>query len=156
MSANLPTNIQVERLDDLPLLMENLKRMEIAQLIDENIPTHGNWQGLSLGWTVTVWLAHILSQADHRLVHVQEWVAAHLRTLQELTGIEYLMENIQINTDNNQRELQERRLIVRSETYAHSQETSLEERLAKAEKELLNLAQRKRGKKRLATLAEME
>ena len=65
MSTQPPTNFQVERLDDLPLLMEHLKRMEIAKLVDEHIPVHGNWQGLSLGWTVTVWLAHILSQADH-------------------------------------------------------------------------------------------
>lgn len=92
MNTNPPANLQVERLDDLPLLMEHLKQMEIQRLVDENIPTHGNWQHLSLGWTITVWLAHILTQADHCLVHVQEWVAAHLETLQKLTGIETLSE----------------------------------------------------------------
>jgi transposase len=92
MSTNPPSNLQVERLDDLPLLMEHLKQMEIQRLMDENIRTHGNWQGLSLGWTVTVWLAHILTQGDHCLVHVQEWVATHLETLRELTGIETLSE----------------------------------------------------------------
>ena len=92
MSTQPPTNFQVERLDDLPLLMEHLKRMEIAKLVDEHIPVHGNWQGLSLGWTVTVWLAHVLSQADHCLSHVQEWVAIHEETLREVTGIESLRE----------------------------------------------------------------
>jgi len=92
MSINPPTNVQVERLDDLPLLMEHLKRMEIAKTIDNNIPTHGNWQGLSLGWTIVVWLAHILSQADHCLVHVQEWAATHVETLRIMTGIESLTE----------------------------------------------------------------
>jgi transposase len=92
VSSNPPTNLKVENLADLPLLMEHLKRMGIAELVDQTIPTHGNWQGLSLGWTMTVWLAHILSQADHCLVHVQEWVKAHLETLRELTGIESLRE----------------------------------------------------------------
>ncbi|CAK0767359.1 hypothetical protein CCP3SC1_40073 [Gammaproteobacteria bacterium] len=55
--------------------------------MDEHIPVHGNWQGLSLGWTVTVWLAHIVSQADHCLGHVQDWVAAHEETLRKLIGI---------------------------------------------------------------------
>ena len=68
--STLPKNdYKVERLDDIPLLLEQLKRMGIASLIDENFEVHGNWQGLSLGWTVTVWLTHILSQADHCLCH---------------------------------------------------------------------------------------
>ena len=67
MSTQSPSDLQVERLDDIPLLLEHLKRMGIAPLVDEHFPTHGNWRGLSLGWTVTIWLAHILSQADHRL-----------------------------------------------------------------------------------------
>jgi transposase len=92
VSSNPPIDFKVENLADLPLLMEHLKRMGIAELVDQTIPTHGNWQGLSLGWTITVWLAHILSQADHCLVHVQEWVKIHQETLQELTGIESLRE----------------------------------------------------------------
>ena len=92
MSTQPHTNFQGERLDDLPLLMEHLKRMEIAKLVDEHIPVHGNGQGLRLGWTVTVWRAHLLSQADHGLSHVQAWVAIHEETLREVTGIESLRE----------------------------------------------------------------
>lgn len=66
--------------------------MGIAPLVDEHFPTHGNWRGLSLGWTVTLWLAHILSQADHRLCHVQDWVENHLKSLKEHTGIDNLRE----------------------------------------------------------------
>ena len=60
MTAMPPSTPRVERLDDLPLLLEHLKQMRIQELIDEYFPTHGNWQGLSLGWTVTIWLMHIL------------------------------------------------------------------------------------------------
>ena len=87
MTAMPPSTPRVERLDDLPLLLEHLKQMRIQELIDEYFPTHGNWQGLSLGWTVTIWLMHILSEGDHCLNHVQDWVAVHLCMLQELTGI---------------------------------------------------------------------
>ena len=54
--------------------------------MDEHFPTHGNWAGLSLGWTATIWLGHILSQADHQLNRVQEWVARHQETLCRCTG----------------------------------------------------------------------
>jgi transposase len=92
MSTLPKTDFKVERLDDIPLLLEQLKHMEIPSLVDENIKTHGNWQGLSLGWTVTIWLAHILSEADHCLCHVQPWVASHLEALKQLTGIDSLQE----------------------------------------------------------------
>ncbi|RKZ89520.1 MAG: hypothetical protein DRR19_11420 [Candidatus Parabeggiatoa sp. nov. 1] len=52
-----------------------------------NEPTHGNWDGLSLGWTATIWLVYILSLASHRLNHVQDWVAQHLETLKACTGL---------------------------------------------------------------------
>jgi hypothetical protein len=44
-------------------------------------------KGLSFGWTTTILLVYILSQADHRLNHVQDWVAQHLDTLNACTGL---------------------------------------------------------------------
>jgi transposase len=70
-----------ERVDDIPLLLAQMERMGIPSLLDQYFPTHGNWQGLSLGWTATVWLAHILSEGDHRLNHVQSWAEKRLETL---------------------------------------------------------------------------
>jgi transposase len=70
-----------ERVDDLPILIRQLKHMRVAELLDEHIPTNGNWQGLSLGWVVVVWLTFILSEGDHRLSHVEPWVNAHKNTL---------------------------------------------------------------------------
>ena len=66
---------KTERMDDIPLLLAQLERMHVGALLDEHFPTHGNWQGLSLGTVSAVWLAFILSEGDHRLNHVQPWVA---------------------------------------------------------------------------------
>jgi transposase len=79
-------NIITERVDDIPLLLEQMQRMELPTLIDTHFPAHGNWYGLSLGWVSTIWLSAILSRGDHRLVHVEPWVANRLFTLQTVTG----------------------------------------------------------------------
>lgn len=78
--------IITERVDDVPLLIEHMKRMGLPALLDHHFPTHGNWQGLSLGWVSTIWLSSILSRGDHRLVHVEPWVSNRLLTLGALTG----------------------------------------------------------------------
>jgi transposase len=79
-------NIITERVDNIPLLLEHMQRMELPTLIDTHFPAHGNWYGLSLGWVSTIWLSSILSRGDHRLVHVEPWVANRLFTLQTVTG----------------------------------------------------------------------
>ena len=81
-----PLSVTYERVDDIPLLLEQLKRMGIQQLLDKHFPTHGNWQGLSLGWVASIWLGHILSMADHRLSYVQPWADKRLETLRTCTG----------------------------------------------------------------------
>jgi transposase len=78
--------IRSERVDDIPLLVAQLDRMGLQPLLDEHFPTHGNWVGLSLGWVTVLWLTHILSEADHRLTHVQPWAKQRLQTLCGATG----------------------------------------------------------------------
>jgi transposase len=75
-----------ERVDDIPLLLAQLDRMGVQPLLDEHFPTHGNWVGLSLGWVTVVWLTHIVSEANHRLNHVEPWAAQRLQTLRGCTG----------------------------------------------------------------------
>lgn len=72
---------RTERVDDIPLLLAQMDKMNIAALLDKHFPMHGNWQGLSLGQIVVVWLAYILSEGDHRLNSVQGWTAGILMTL---------------------------------------------------------------------------
>src|SRR5256885_16013671 len=80
-----PTII-TERVDDIPLLLAQMQRMGLPSLLDDHFPTHGNWQGLSLGWVATIWLSSILSRGDHRLVHVEPWVGNRLWTLRATPG----------------------------------------------------------------------
>jgi transposase len=78
--------VRTERVDDVPVLLAQMERMGIAELLDEQFRPHGNWQGTSLGWTAVIWLAHILSEGDHRLSWAQSWVASCLQTLCICTG----------------------------------------------------------------------
>jgi transposase len=66
-------NIETERVDDIPLLLAHIQRMNIAELLDKHIPVHGNRKGLSLGNVMVVWLSHILSETNHRMNQVQDW-----------------------------------------------------------------------------------
>jgi transposase len=83
---NEKPNLITERVDDLPLLLAQMERMGLAKLLDTHFPTHGNWQGLGFGRVATIWLSSILSRGDHRLVHVEPWVAQRQFTLSHLTG----------------------------------------------------------------------
>jgi hypothetical protein len=48
------------------LLLTQITRLGIPALLDADFAPHGNRQGLSLGWRCALWLAHVLSRADHR------------------------------------------------------------------------------------------
>jgi transposase len=75
-----------ERVDDVPLLVGFLIQLRIPEIVDRQFPPHPLHQGLSNGWLITVWIAYILSQADHRKSPVQPWVARLQHTLETLIG----------------------------------------------------------------------
>jgi hypothetical protein len=79
-------SVTTERVDDLPLLVAQMQHMGLAALLDALFPTHGHWEGLSLGDVTVIWLAHLLSQADHRMNHVQPWAQRRLQTIESLFG----------------------------------------------------------------------
>src|SRR5947209_7446918 len=78
---NEALTIKTERVDDIPLLLAQMQRMGLVELLDRHFPTHGNRVGLSLGWVTALWLTHVLSQADHRINRVQVWAEHRLSTL---------------------------------------------------------------------------
>ena len=86
MVKNNGFDIQVERVDDVPLVYRSLQKMGIQVIVDSVITPHGNWQGLTPGWVILIWLTHILVRHTHRMDCVQGWVATHLLTLRHLTG----------------------------------------------------------------------
>jgi transposase len=75
----------IERVDDIPLLWEQLNAMGVNKLIDKHFPQHGNWEGeLTAGEVIGTWLCFIISQGDHRLSQVESWAAQNLHLLEAL------------------------------------------------------------------------
>jgi len=79
--------ISSERIDDIPVIVEWLKQMEIAKCIDQKLSEpHGNHKGLSYGQLAVLLLTYIITQSDHRLSAVEPWVQTHRRILELTTG----------------------------------------------------------------------
>ena len=78
--------ITTERIDDCVLLIKMMVRLDLPEILDRNIPRHWLQEGLSWGWVATIWLAHILSQGDHRKLTVRDWVGQARLTLEKITG----------------------------------------------------------------------
>jgi transposase len=70
-----------ERVDDIPLLLNQMQKLNVSDLADAHFNQHGNWQGLSLGKVIEGWLSYILSQGDHRLNQVEGWADSLSHTL---------------------------------------------------------------------------
>jgi transposase len=84
---NQTIEITSERIDDIPVVIEWLKQMEIAKWIDKSLSKpHGNHQGMSYGQLSVLLLTYIITQADHRLSAVEMWVKKHIKVLEAVTG----------------------------------------------------------------------
>src|SRR3990172_8626009 len=79
--------ITTERVDDFILLLEVMKQMGLPEILDRHLPRHWLEEGMSWGWVTCIWLAHIVSQGDHRKVTVREWVTQAQYTLEQVTGL---------------------------------------------------------------------
>jgi len=76
--------IGIERVDDIPLLWEQLKIMGVIRLFDKHFPPHPNWEGdLTPGEVIACF---ILSHGNHRVSHLEKWAAQHVHLLEALTG----------------------------------------------------------------------
>src|SRR5438552_2101774 len=78
---NEPLTITTERVDDIPLLLTQMLHLGLVELLDRHFPTHGNREGLSLGWVSALWLTHVHAPADHRMNRVQSWAQQRLSAL---------------------------------------------------------------------------
>jgi transposase len=77
--------IITERVDDVALLVGQMITMGLPEVLDRHIPHHWKQRGLSWGWTAVIWLAHILTEGDHRKVSVEAYVTGMHHTLSHLT-----------------------------------------------------------------------
>ena len=78
--------IITERVDDVALLIGQMSMMGLPEILDRHIPRHWKQRGLSWGWTAIIWLAHILTEGDHRKVAVEVYVKGMQHTLSRLTA----------------------------------------------------------------------
>jgi len=78
--------IRHERIDDIPLIIGVANQLDLAEILNRHLGTHGAQQGLHNGLLAVGWLAYILSQADHRKSAVEEWANDTAHTLEELLG----------------------------------------------------------------------
>src|SRR3954469_16355016 len=85
-TVNATLELTHERVDDVPLLLGFLIKLKLPEILDRHYPAHPLHQGLSNGWLITVWIAYILSRADHRKSPVQAWAQELHHTLETLIG----------------------------------------------------------------------
>lgn len=78
------SGIEIDRVDDLALLISMQKKIRLGELIDEVIPRHGNHQGLSTGQLVEGWISFILTEGDHRKVYVRDWIRENKNIMEDL------------------------------------------------------------------------
>jgi transposase len=88
MNTNEATLVRVEVVADLPVLWASLQRMDVVNICNRQLPAPLHWKGpLTPGHVLAIWLLYVLSQSDHRLSHVEPWVAQHQGTLSALVGL---------------------------------------------------------------------
>lgn len=77
--------MKVEWIEDLPIILSNLRSVGFSETFDKHFRQHGNWSGLSMGQVTEVWLCHILSEGTHQLSHVEGWALGREHVLRGLT-----------------------------------------------------------------------
>ena len=75
-----------ERVDDVALLIGQMVKMGLPEVLDRHIPRHWTQRGLSWGWTAVIWLAYIVTEGDHRKVAVETYLKGMQHTLSDLTA----------------------------------------------------------------------
>jgi transposase len=75
-----------ERVDDVAVLLAQMMRMGLPEILDQHLPRHWKQQGLSWGGTAVIGLAYILSEGDHRKVAMETYVRGMQQTLGQITA----------------------------------------------------------------------
>jgi transposase len=78
--------IITERVDDVALLIGQMVKMGLPEVLDRHIPRHWTQRGLSWGWTAVIWLAYIVTEGDHRKVSMETYLKGMRHTLSRLTA----------------------------------------------------------------------
>ncbi len=75
-----------ERGDDVALLIGQMVKMGLVEVLDRHIPRYGRNGGSVGGGRRMIWLASILTEGDHRKVSVETSLKGVHHTLSRLTA----------------------------------------------------------------------
>jgi transposase len=89
--------ISTERVDAVALLIGQMVKMGLPEVLDRHIPRHWTQRGLSWGWTAVIWLASIVTEGDHRKVSVETYLKGMHPTLSHLTA--QVIESLDLSDD---------------------------------------------------------
>jgi transposase len=60
--------IITERVDDVALLIGQMVKMGLVEVLDRHLPRHWKQRRVSWGWTAVIWLAYILTEGAAILI----------------------------------------------------------------------------------------
>ncbi|HMB03269.1 MAG TPA: hypothetical protein VKP69_05950 [Isosphaeraceae bacterium] len=87
MNPSEPRLLRVEAVADLPVLWATFQLLDLPATLDRHFPAPRHWKGpLTPGEVLAVWLLFLVSRGDHRLNHLEPWVAQHQGVLSALLG----------------------------------------------------------------------
>src|SRR6266851_5571285 len=78
--------IITERVDDVALLIGQMVKRGLVEVLDRHLPRHWKQRRGSWGGTAVIWLASILTEGDHRKVSVEAYITGMHHTLSHLSG----------------------------------------------------------------------
>src|SRR5262252_361706 len=78
--------IITERVDDVALLIGQMVKMGLPEVLDRHIPRHWTQRGLSWGWTAVIWLSYIVTAGANRKVSMETYLKGMHHTLSHLTA----------------------------------------------------------------------
>jgi transposase len=78
--------IITERVDDVALLIGQMVKRGLPEVLDRPIPRHWTQRRISWGWTAVIWLASIVTEGDHRTVSGETSLQGRHHTLSRLTA----------------------------------------------------------------------
>jgi len=86
--GGIVTEVVIEKVDDIGVLIGIMVKMGLREVLDRHIPSDFQQRNLSWGWTIVVWLAYVISEGDHRKLSMESYAAEIQNTLNEITGQE--------------------------------------------------------------------
>ena len=77
---------QIEQVDNLPIIIHWLLKMQVDTIIDQTWHAHTNWHGVSYGQLSVLFITYVIHQRNHRLSGMEQWVKEHRIVLEQITG----------------------------------------------------------------------